>query len=155
MDPLSIVASVAGLVSLSAEASKIIGEYYTSAKNASKDVQDIKTELESLSIILQRLELLLRSDKMGSKSISFDNSSVLNSALISCETIIKEVTAKLQRSNDSSAARMWERLKWPFSEKEVQKLLETLHAYIHTFQFALTVEGWYVIHCVYSVGLVI
>lgn len=146
MDPLSIAASVAGLVSLGAEAIKIIGEYYTSAKNAPKDIRNIKTELESLSIILQRLELLLRSGKTGSNSFSFDTSSVLATALISCESKIREVTAKLERPKDGSAARMWERLKWPFSEKEVQKLLETLQRYIHTFQFSLTVEGWYVIH---------
>ena len=142
MDPLSVAASVTSLVSLGAEAIKIIGEYYTSAKNASKDIRDVKTELESLSIILQRLELLLRSDEMRSNSFSFETSSVLATALISCETKIREVTAKLERPRDSSAARMWERLKWPFKEKEVQKLLETLRRYIHTFQFSLTVEGW-------------
>lgn len=148
MDPLSIATSVAGLVSLGAEAIGIIGEYYTSMKNAPKDIRDIKTEMESLSIILQRLELLLRSDKFGGTSGSFDTSSVLATALISCETKIREVTARLGRPKEGSAARVWERLKWPFSEKEVQKLLETLRRYIHTFQFSLTVEGWYVIRCV-------
>lgn len=144
MDPLSIAASVAGLVSLSIEAGKIFGEYYMSAKNAPRAIQDIKTELESLSIILERLELLLRSEKIGCNSFSFDNSSVLTTALVSCETKIRETTSKLEPPKDSSASRMWERLKWPFSENEVEKLLKTLRRYIHTFQFSLTVEGWYV-----------
>lgn len=148
MDPVTIATSVAGLISLSAEAIQIIREYYTSVKNAPKDIRDIKTEMESLSIILQRLELLMRSDKIRSNSVSFDTSSVLATALISCETKIREITAKLGRPKESSAARVWERLKWPLSEKEVQKLLETLRRYIHTFQFSLTVDGWYVIRCV-------
>ena len=146
MDPLSIATGVAGLVALGAEVIKIIEEYYTSAKNAPKEIRDIKTELKSLSMVLQRLEQVLRSDKIGSNSVSFDTSSVLATALISCESKIREVTAKLKRPNDSSTARIWERLKWPFSEKEVQKLLETLRRYIHTFQFSLTIEGWYVTH---------
>ena len=148
MDPLSIAASVASLICLGAEAIQIIGKYYISVKHAPKDIRDIKTEMESLSIILQRLELLLRSDKIGSNSVSFDTSSVLATALISCETKIREITAKLERPKEGGAARVWERLKWPFSEKEVQKLLKTLRSYIHTFQFSLTVEGWYVIRCV-------
>lgn len=140
MDPLSVAASVASLVGLSIEVVKVIGEYYTSAKNAPKHIRISKTGLESLSIILERLELVLRSDKIRCNSFSFDISSVLTTALISCEKKIREVSSKLERPKDNSASRMWERLKWPLGEREVQKLLDTLRRYI--FQFSLTVEGW-------------
>lgn len=142
MDPLSVAASVAGLMSLSIEVVHAVSEYYKSAKNAPSDIEGIKSELESLSIILERLELVLRSDKIRSNSSSFDTSSVLTTALNSCEKTIREISSKLGRPKDSSVSRVWERLKWPFSEKEVQKLLEVLHRHILTFQFSLTVEGW-------------
>lgn len=142
MDPLSVAASVAGLMTLSIEVVHVISDYYKSTKNAPRDVQEIKNELESLSIILERLELVLRSDKIRYNSFSFDTSSVLTTALNSCEQKIREISSKLKPPKDSSASRVWERLKWPFSEKEVQKLLEILRRCILTFQFSLTVEGW-------------
>lgn len=142
MDPLSIAATVAGLVSFSIEAGTAIGEYYSSAKNAPTEIQNLKSELESLSMILKRLENVLRSDQIRCDSFSFDTSSVLTTALNSCDKTIRDVSSKLARPKDSGVSRMWERLTWPFNEKEVQKLLETLRRYILTFQFSLTVEGW-------------
>ena len=142
MDPISVAASVAGLLSLSIQAGDAIREYYISVKKAPKDIQEIKSELESLSMTLQRLETVLRSDKLRCNSFSIDNSSVLTTALSSCEKKIREIASKLERPKDRGASPMWKRLTWPFSEKEVQKLLETLRRYILTFQFSLTVEGW-------------
>jgi ankyrin repeat domain-containing protein 50 len=142
MDPLSVAASAAGLMSLCIGIVHVVGNYYTSAKNAPTDIQGLRSELAYLSTILERLEYVLRSDSIRCNSVSFDTSSVLITALNSCEKQIREVSSKLERRKGSNASRMLERLKWPFSEKEVQKLLEVLRRYSLTFQFSLTVEGW-------------
>lgn len=142
MDPLSVAASAAGLMSLCIGIIDVVGDYYTSAKNARKDIQGLKSELEYLSTVLERLEQVLRSDGLRCNSFSFDTSSVLIAALRSCEKQIGEISLKLQRNKDSNASRILERLKWPFNEKEIQKLIELLRRYILTFQFSLTIEGW-------------
>lgn len=142
MDPLSVAASVAGLASLSIELSLLIGRYYISVKNASRDIQDIQSELESLSATLKRVEEVLRSDSIRSNTSLFTSSSVLVSALNACKSKIREMSLILEKPDKGSLSRAWERLKWPFNEKEVRKFLEALRRYTATFQFSLNVEGW-------------
>lgn len=142
MDPLSIAASIAGLVGLSCEISYIVQEYYSSAKNASKDIKNVQNELEALSDVLKRLEYMLRNDREVKAFSAFSSSSVLVTALQACHEQIKEISAKLKSSKHGSDCRIWERLKWPFSEKDVKKMLDAIRRFTLTFQFSLTVDGW-------------
>ncbi len=140
MDPLSVAASVAGLVSLAFEVSSTVSSYCKSVKNARKEVQDTAQELASMQNTLQQLDELLHSQRL--KSRLFDSSSVLVTALTICSNIIKTISSKVQALDADCFARVWEKLKWPFSEKEMQKTLTTLRRCAATFQFSLTVEGW-------------
>lgn len=140
MDPLSVAASVAGLVSLTLEVSCTIGSYCKSVKNARNDVLEIAQELASMRDVLRQLDELLRSHQL--KTEIFDQSSVLSHALTVCVGNIECISSKVQNLNLDGVARVWEKLKWPFSEREMQKTLATLQRCASTFQFALSVEGW-------------
>ncbi|KAM0793863.1 hypothetical protein BDR22DRAFT_877766 [Usnea florida] len=139
MDPLSVAASVAGLVSLTFEISQTVGHYYKAVKDAPKSIQEIQQELSLMHSTLQQLEDLLRGPHMSRSS--FAQSSVLTTAVFSCIQINEEISAKLAQPKPDRLSRSMEALKWPFSEKEVQKKLETLRRYTSTFQFSLNVEG--------------
>lgn len=140
MDPLSIAASVAGLVSLTLDASLTVGSYYKAAKDASKTVQEIQQELFLMHSVLQQLDDLLQSQQM--KSNAFAQPSVLATAVTSCTQSVGDIYSKLQRPKQDGLSRAKEALKWPFGEKDIQKRLEALRRYTSTFQFSLTVEGW-------------
>lgn len=45
MDPLSVAASVAGLISLTLEVSQTVGTYYKAVKDAPKSIREIEQEL--------------------------------------------------------------------------------------------------------------
>lgn len=139
MDPLSIAASVAGLVSLTLEVSRTVGTYCKSVKNTRKDVQDTAQELASMYEILHQLDELLRSQQLKTK---IDSNSVLAKAITVCGNSIKKISSKIQTLESDGLARVWEKLKWPFNEKEMQNLLATLRKCAATFQFSLTIEGW-------------
>ena len=140
MDPLSVAASVAGLVSLTFEISQTVGHYYKAVKDAPKSIQEIQQELSLMHSTLQQLDDLLRGPHMSRSS--FAQSSVLTTAVFSCIQINGEISAKLAQPKPDRLSRTMEALKWPFSEKEVQKKLEVLRRYSSTFQFSLNVEGW-------------
>ena len=140
MDPFSVAASVAGLVSLTLELLQTVSHYYKAVKDASKSIQEIQEELSLMHSTLQQLEDLLRGPYM-SKS-AFAQSSVLTTAVTSCIETIGKISAKLAQPKSGRLSRATEALKWPFSEKEVQKRLEALRRYTSTFQFSLNVEGW-------------
>ena len=135
-----MAASVAGLVSLTLGLSRTIASYCKSVKDARKDVQEIAQELASMNDILHQLDGLLRSQQLKTKI--FDSSSVLATAITTCGNSIRRISSKVQKLEVDSLARVWEKLKWPFNEKEMQMILVTLQRCAATFQFSLTVEGW-------------
>ena len=93
MDPLSVAASVAGLVSLMLEVSCAIGSYYKSVKNARNDVLEIAQELTSMRDVLRQLNELLRSHQL--KTEIFDQSSVLAHTLTVCVGNIESTSSKV------------------------------------------------------------
>lgn len=140
MDPLSMAANVAGLVSLTLDVSRTIGSYCKAVKTARKDVQEIARELASMQDLLQQFDHLLRSQQLESKY--FASTSVLVTALDLCGNIIQSISDKVQTLELNWVAQTWEKLKWPFSEKDMLKILATLRRCAATFQFTLTIEGW-------------
>ena len=140
MDPLSITASVANLVNLTFDVSSTIGSYCKSVKNARKDVQEVARELASMHNVLHQLGELLRSQQL--KSRFFESTSVLATAITVCCNNVQRISSKVQKLESDGLASIWEKLKWPFSEKDMQKILATLRGCAATFQFSLTIEGW-------------
>ena len=140
MDPISATSSVAGLIGLTLEASRTMSSYCKSVKDAHKNVREIAQELVSMYDILYQLDELLRSQQL--KTRVFESTSVLASAITICGNSINKISSKVHRLELGGLARVWENLKWPFSEKETQKLLGTLQRCAATFQFSLTIEGW-------------
>ena len=140
MDPLSIAASVANLVSLTFDVSSTIGSYCKSVKNARKDVQEVAQELASMQNVLNHLGELLRSQQLKAKF--FEPTSVLATAVMVCGKNVQRISSKVQNLESDRLAGFWEKLKWPFSEKDMQKILTTLRGCAATFQFSLTIEGW-------------
>lgn len=139
-DPLSIAASVAGLVTLTAQVSISIITYSKAVKDETKSVQEITQELSLMRSVLEQLENLLKGQPM--KKSSFDQSSVLATAIFTCRDNIQTISMKLPKSTQNGMSRAMEKFKWPFTEKETQKRLEVLRRCTSTFQFSLTVEGW-------------
>ena len=135
-----MAASVAGLVGLTLKVSSTIGSYCKSVKNARKDVQEVAQELENMQDLLHQLRELLRSQQLKTKF--FESTSVLATAITVCGNNVESIFSKVQKLESDGLASLWEKLKWPFTEKEMQKILATLQRCAATFQFSLTIEGW-------------
>ena len=135
-----MAASVAGLVSLTLKVSSTIGSYCRSVKNARKDVHEVAQELASMLNLLHQLLEFLRSQQLKTKF--FESTSVLATAITVCGNNVQRISSRVQKLDSDGLASIWEKLKWPFSEKEMQKILATLRSCAATFQFSLTIEGW-------------
>jgi len=73
-DPLSITASVAGIISLTIQVSKLLREQIKAYRGALKDAQEILEQVEAISEVLQSLERLLIGD---TTKVSFEKTSAL------------------------------------------------------------------------------
>jgi hypothetical protein len=132
MDPLSVAASVAGLISLCVE----VGKYIADVKDAPKNSKNLQIQLSGLEHILEQLDAFLHGESVKGKS--FEKTSVLCQALGTCEDQLVDVSRKLKKINGN----ILQRTVFPFREKELAKLIESLRRCTQTFQFSLTIEGW-------------
>jgi cell division control protein 24 len=68
MDPLSIAASIAGLLSAAGQVGKLLGPYIDAARETPKIIVQVHSEAQSVALILTALQEL--SQKLGSVSLS-------------------------------------------------------------------------------------
>ena len=140
MDPLSVAASVAGLINLSGDITQAVYRYGKSVKNAGSSIQDMAQELASLQSVLERFCTFLRTGELD--AICFEQSSALSLALSRCRDVLSDLSGRLQNMNKNKINKAVESFKWPFSEKDLLKTGELLRSCSSTFQFSMTVEGW-------------
>ena len=140
MDPLSIAAGIAGLITLAGELSRSLVAYGKAVKHEREDLQRLLTELSLLQSLLQRLDSFLRSS--GVTGVTFHQTSALEASLAVCKETALDLNERLRKLEAVGLSRAVERLKWPFSAKEVATALDTLRRCASTFQFSLTLEGW-------------
>ena len=141
MDPLSMAASVAGLIGLAIEVSQLLHEYYQAVKNAREDIEALRQEFNTLGLVINQLMVFLESEK--SRGLSFQKTaSVLGSAVNVCKAKTKDIASLLKGPKDKIIQKVIARLAWPLKKNDVQDTLETLRRYNHLFQFSLSIEGW-------------
>jgi uncharacterized coiled-coil DUF342 family protein len=73
-DPLSITASVAGIISLTIEVSRLLREQVNTYRGALKDAQEILDQVDRIAEVLQSLERLLIKD---ATKVNFEKTSAL------------------------------------------------------------------------------
>lgn len=140
MDPLSVAASVAGLLGLAIQVSQMVYEQVHTSKNATKDAATLLEELDSLSQVLTKLKQFL-ADR-ASNGRPFNEASVFIKAITGCNAQISALKNRLDKLiRKQGVAQMIERGKWYYEHDEHQQLIQTLHRYIGVFQIALSVDG--------------
>jgi hypothetical protein len=120
MDPLSITASIIGILTLLGKAVSTIRKF----KNSDETAQHLLQELVSLHDSLAEVKGLVTSD-----ATLFDSNTdcALRSYLIECQTLTKDI-----RNLDGSRS-------WPWEEKKYQRSLENLRAFRESVRFALDI----------------
>ncbi|CCX31584.1 hypothetical protein FPQ18DRAFT_418713 [Pyronema domesticum] len=142
MVPFSLSASVAGLIGLAIETSKILGGFVADVKNAPDDARTLHMEITAFCQVLEKLVTFLRNEDL--KGISFDETSALCSIISSCEEQIQGLYKKLgQRSATTSRiGGIIERIKWPFQKEDFEATVPSITRFTQVFQFSLTIDNW-------------
>lgn len=116
MDPLSVAAGVAGLLSLTIQLIQISTSIATDAKAA--QAYNFIAELNTLADVLKRLGAFL--NEQSQTGVSFTQVSVLVATNTRCEHKFKELLQKLQRTvfQTNKIKRALDSVLWPLSKKE-------------------------------------
>ncbi|RPB19250.1 hypothetical protein L211DRAFT_871382 [Terfezia boudieri ATCC MYA-4762] len=149
-DPLSIAASIAGLLSL---AGPILAEGYTyiaSVRNSPNALKQLLSEISRLEAVLGQIDEFTLGSATNTSSIQTQGLKQRISEVITPDTIkaasdlLKSVHSSIkhcERIPGQSAKNMGRAIVWPFREREVKENLDRFQRLINTFELALSIES--------------
>lgn len=151
MDPLSITASLIAVLQISGTVISALYEYRNGVKSASKDAARIIAEINSLRGILESLLQAVEKEDYkagsngggGSRLANFQALTQPDGELKRCQADLEAVSGKLV-GDDAGSLSGWKKVRkalvWPFKEKDVEKLLQSVQKAKSTMQFALSAD---------------
>ena len=138
-DPLSISASIAGLVTITDAVFRRIFNYVKVVKGAPNELSALITAIGALSGILHNVGLIA----CQLEGEPFDSTIQANHIHSCLQTVdkIRSILDKFDSSTEGHGMKIAKRLKWPFSGTEVKDLCKELEGHKTTLSLALTADG--------------
>jgi len=159
-DPLSIAASIAGLLSL---AGPILAEgyaYITSVRDSPNALKQLLSEISRLEAVLGQIdEFACESAANNSTGVQTQGSRQRFSEVITPDTVktasdlLKSVHSSIkmcERIPGQSAKNIGRAIVWPFKEREVKEKLDRFKGLTNTFELALSIESRWGFVCMSS-----
>lgn len=140
-EPLSISASIAGLVNLAELVLGRVYKYVKDVKNAPKDITVLSTEIGAIYGMLSNLRLLseqLESDKF--------QSTIRVHHVYACQQTLEKVISILEKDDvpllhSQRLGTLKRALQWPFTSSEVKTLVDEIARHKATLILALNADG--------------
>lgn len=142
MDGLSGAASVIAVVDKSAKVMSLCYQYSVEVKHAKGDIERLQQKVKDTKNVLEKLQQLL--EKQDESQLP--TTRTLPDSLQKCFQELTELEATLQAKLEPSGRRKamqrfgLRALKWPFTSKDVERTVQNLEKYGHTFSLALQVD---------------
>ncbi|KAI5819859.1 hypothetical protein BZA77DRAFT_274893 [Pyronema omphalodes] len=143
-DPLSVSASIAGLIGLAAQVTTVLKNYIEKVKSAHEDAKRLLRELLALSSVLDQIRDLLCGEDALLKGSSFSDTSLLISVLGSTNYHVDKLYKKLSKfstPNSNKLVDIWDRLTWPLTNDDYEKSVADLHRLTQLFHASLTASN--------------
>ncbi|KAF5568221.1 ankyrin repeat [Fusarium phyllophilum] len=141
-DPLSLAASIAGLISLADLVFKTTYKFVRAAKDAKDEIQSLLDEINNLASVLRRLEAL--TSDLEDEGQSFDPT-LRNHCLNQCYKTFNRIEFRVKKASESFKKSKFDgivrQLKWPFSSSETKELLAELSRHKQTISVALLADS--------------
>lgn len=142
-DPLSVAASIAGLITLTELIVSRGYEFVKRVKNAKLEVSQLLAEITALYGVLQSLGLVAARFQGDHY-----NTTLQLEYLQTCHKLVDTIRAhlKIALPGDSDGRRRaaWKSLRWPLATAETKCLIEDVARHKATLSLALNTDGLYV-----------
>jgi ankyrin repeat domain-containing protein 50 len=142
MDPLSATASAIAIIQITEQVWILLQQYILAVKDAKRDIERLGAEVLALHDVLEKVADL-KNDSGFAELKTLDLLSKPGGLFHQCLDDLKELSAKLDRGHGPNAMKRvgWRALKWPFTNKEVDKRIVVLERYKTTFNLALSTDN--------------
>ncbi|KAF4832402.1 Vegetative incompatibility protein HET-E-1 [Colletotrichum tropicale] len=136
-DPLSISASIAGLVTLADVVFLRLTKYIQSVKNAEKEVADLRKEVNLLGGAVNVLSRLASGHEMEDEPFNKD---FRMHHIEGCAFILNEISQKTKKYDTNPKGKL-QRLMWPYTSSKTKELLAELSRHKENINLALTANS--------------
>lgn len=142
MDPLSLSVSIITVLTLAGQLATLGNAYVSSVSGYPKEINDLLTELSSLSQILIALKDII-SPTTATPTTPIIWAGILVSPVEECANQLREMLAFLTKyqSPKGKMRKMVQRLMWPLKEAETREWINKLEGHKSTFTLALSTDG--------------
>lgn len=139
MDGLSAATSIIAVIEISAKIASLCLHYSVAVKDARKDTERLHRKIKDVQNVLQGVKQLLdgREGKTG-LSAAHDIANSVNGCFLQLEDLKTQLDpGKTRKTMSRLGVRA---LKWPFTSKDIDKIVLGLERYEQTFVLALQVD---------------
>lgn len=143
MDPLSVTASIVGILCAAAKVSSVLNTFVRNTKGAPKLAQAVLVEVNSLSAVLGQLQNYL----LGAASSSKSRSSLILVeqvivTLAECVTTFSELEDVLETGRIENDFKLLDRMKWAMKESKISDIQRRLQSNKTSLTLMLTILQW-------------
>lgn len=143
MDPLSVSASIVGIIVAAVQVSRLLKTFIDSANGASTSARGVLMEVTGIYVCLHQLEDFILGKREAARS---RRSLIMIEHLIviftDCVSLFSELEQMLESLKTDGHMRVIDRLKWSMKESAISKLLLRLQSSKASLNFMLTILTW-------------
>ena len=138
MDGLSVAANIIAVVELSAKVASLCAQYCSSVKNAKEDITRLQGVVENLNDVFKDCHNLLD----GPHGPKLESSQKLRNALKESSSYLNNLASKLElgRGRKSMSRLGIRALQWPFTSKEVDRIISGLRQSKENVALAMQID---------------
>ena len=129
-EAVGLAASIGGLVSIASKVSKSCREYFSDARNAQKDIQQLLSEISSLDKILEPLSTPAQAGDISQASRSDSMSQLVHQCTEMLEKLQDEIQDQLNKQSGSKTRNiigsLKTSLKWPLKKEDTQEVIQRI-----------------------------
>ncbi|KAF1829340.1 hypothetical protein BDW02DRAFT_169295, partial [Decorospora gaudefroyi] len=136
MDGLSGAASVIAVVDISAKVASLCYQYSVEVEHAKDDIERLRRKVNDTKNVLEKLQQLEQNNPQLSTTRNVVDS------LKECYKQLQGLKGHLEPGQGRKAMRRFgiRALKWPFTRKEVEKIVQDIESFQRTFSLALQAD---------------
>jgi hypothetical protein len=145
MDPLSVIASVAGLLAAAGKVASILSKVKSSIGDASQFLDQLLSQINELESSLSAVsKFLARISSAPRRRISMIQVDQLVATLTEAVLTFSELEALLTPLGAWSEISMLERMQWAWKEDTISRIMLRLDRHKSSLSLMLTIVQWYV-----------
>ena len=141
-EALALASGLATLLSLVTVIADTSSKFVRNVCKASEEIQSYFSELAALKKVLVELDGIIHKPKYEALLVQRGYRTFTCDGVSECRQELELHQEKLQKATSGSIAHVtWNRLRWPFTTAETQKLVDKFHRYQGIFHASLSIQG--------------